>query len=116
MKFNAQAIINNLKESMNMEGIPFMEGKTPSELIEGQVVTLCDYGFIDGKDGKYVVFMIKEDTEHFYFGGLVLTQLCEQLDQYSDEEIEEVLKTGIPFTTDKKKSKNGRNYTKVTLL
>lgn len=116
MKFNAQSIINNLKESMNMEGIPFMEGRTPSELTEGEVVTLSDYGFIDGKDGKYVVYMIKEDTEHFYFGGLVLTQLCEQLDQYSDEEIEEVLKKGIQFTTAKKKSKNGRNYTKVTLL
>lgn len=116
MKFNANQIINNLKETMNMEGIPFMEGKTPSELVEGEVVTLCDYGFIDGKDGKYVVFMVKEDKEHFYFGGLVLTQLCETLDTYSDEEIEAVLVEGIKFSTTKKKSKNGRTYTKVTLL
>ena len=116
MKLNANQIINNLKETMNMEGIPFMEGKTPSELVEGEVATLCDYGFIDGKDGKYVVFMIKEDKEHFYFGGLVLTQLCETLDTYSDEEIEAVLAEGIKFSTAKKKSKNGRMYTKVTLL
>lgn len=116
MKINAQSIINNLKETMNMEGIPFMEGRTPSELVEGQVATLTDYGFIDGDDGKYVVFMIKEDNEHFYFGGLVLTQLCEQLDQYSDEEIKAVLEQGIQFTVSKKKSKKGRVYTKVTLV
>lgn len=116
MKFNANAIINQLKESMNMEGIPFMEGRTPNELVEGEVMTLCDYGFIDGKDGKYVVFMTKEDDKHFYFGGLVLTELCEQLDEYSDDEISAVLDQGIQFTTEKKKSKNGRMYTKVKLL
>lgn len=116
MKFNTNQIINNLKETMNLGSIPFMEGKTPSELVEGEVVTLCDYGFIVGKDGKYVVYMIKEDKEHFYFGGLVLTQLCETLDTYSDEEIEAVLTEGIKFSTTKKKSKNGRMYTKVTLL
>ena len=60
--------------------------------------------------------MVKEDKEHFYFGGLVLTQLCETLDTYSDEEIEAVLAEGIKFSTAKKKSKNGRMYTKVTLL
>lgn len=116
MKNNALSIINTLKENMNMEGIPFMEGREPSELVEGQVVTLTDYGFIDGEDGKYVVFMIKEDDKHFYFGGLVLTQLCEQLDNYSDEEVKEVLEHGIQFTTEKKKSKKGRTYTKVKLL
>lgn len=113
---NANTIINNLKESMNMEGIPFMEGRTPAELVTGEIVTLCDYGFIDGKDGKYVVFMTKENDKNFYFGGLVLTQLCEQLDEYSDEEISAVLEQGIQFTTEKKKSKNGRNYTKVKLI
>lgn len=116
MKNNAMAIIQNLKDSMNMEGIPFMEGRTPSELTEGQVVTLVDYGFIDGEDGRYVVYAIKEDEEHFYFGGTVLTQMCEQLDEYSDEEVAEVLNHGIQFTTSKKKSKKGRVYTKVTLL
>ena len=116
MKTNVNSIIQNLKDSMNMEGIPFMEGRTPRELQEGQVVTLVDYGFIDGEDGKYVVYMTKEDDSHFYFGGTVLTQLCEQLDEYTDEEIEEVLKVGIQFTTSKKKSKKGRTYTKVTIL
>lgn len=113
---NANAIINSLKESMNMEGIPFMEGRTPAELTTGEVMTLCDYGFIDGKDGKYVVFMTKENDSNFYFGGLVLTQLCEQLDEYSEDEIKAVLEQGIQFTTEKKKSKNGRTYTKVKLL
>lgn len=116
MKFDVNTIIENLKESITREGIPFMDSREPGELVEGEVVTLCDYGFIEGKDGRYVVFITKEDETKFYFGGLVLTQLCEQLDEYNDDEIQAVLEHGIKITTTKKKSKNGRVYTKVSIV
>lgn len=116
MKLSASQIIKNLKSEVKSEGIPFMEGRQLAQLEVGQVVTVCDYGFINGEDGEYSVFITKEDDKNFYCGGMVLTNLFKSLDQYSDEEIAEVLAEGIAITTEKAKSKKGRTYTKVTIL
>lgn len=116
MTNSVNQILANLKSSISAEGIPFMEGRTPSKLEHGEVVTIIDYAFIKGEDGEYSVFITKEDEEHFYFGGMVFNQLFRELDGYSTEEIETVLKQGIEVTTELKKSKKGREYTKVVML
>lgn len=116
MKNTVNQILGNLKASISAEGIPFMEGREPGKLVPGEVVTIVDYGFINGEDGKYSVFVVKEDEKHFFFGGLVFNQLFEGLDFYSDEEIKAVLEHGIEVTTEVKKSKKGREYTKVVML
>lgn len=116
MSIKPNQIIANLKSELSAEGIPFMEGRTPGKLEVGEVVTICDYGFIKGEDGDYSVFITKEDDKHFYFGGMVFNQLFEMLDKYTDDEIKEVLEQGIQVSTEKKKSKKGREYTKVVIL
>lgn len=116
MKLSANDIIRNLKAEVTSEGIPFMDGRQLGQLTVGEVVTVCDYGFINGDDGEYCVFIVKEDDKNFYCGGMILTNLFKSLDQYTDEEIREVLEQGIKITTEKAKSKKGRTYTKVTIL
>lgn len=116
MKLSVKNIITNLKAEVTSEGIPFMSNRQLGQLAEGEVVTICDYGFINGDDGEYSVFITKEDTSKFYCGGMVLTNLFKSLDNYTDEEIADVLSEGIKITTEKTKSKKGRNYTKVTIL
>lgn len=94
--------------------LPFMDGreKGDSEELVGQVSTICDYGFLNGEDGReYVVFITKERSGVFYFGGTVLTDQMQQLEAegYHDEIVED----GLPMLMTKKQSKNKRTYVNV---
>lgn len=94
--------------------LPFMEGREKGEAKElvGQVTTIVDYGFLTGEEGKdYVVFIVKEHSKKFYFGGTVLTDQMQQLEAegYHDDIIAE----GLPMLMTEKKSKNKRTYTNV---
>ena len=107
----------SLKEKMlNMnsnEGIPFMKGRTKGEASEliGQSVTIRDFDFLDGQDGEYVVFIVDEINDSFFFGGSVLTN---NLKEITSEEKEEVKKNGLPVLMYEAKSKKtGRKYTAV---
>ena len=98
----------SLKErmmSMNQnEGIPFMKGRTKGEASEliGQSVTIRDFDFLDGQDGTYVVFIVDEIGDSFFFGGSVLTN---NLNTITPEEKEEVKKNGLPVLMYEAKSK-----------
>lgn len=118
MKNTVNSILSHLKESISVEGIPFMEGRTPEQLADGEVVTICDYAYITDKktNESYPVYIVKEDEEHFYFGGLVLKQLFEELDKFDKDEISAVLENGIKISAEKKTSKNKRTYTKISIL
>lgn len=107
----------SLKEKMlglnSNEGIPFMKGRTKGEVAEllGNPVTIKDFDFLDGQDGKYVVFIVEEVKDSFFFGGSVLTKDLELL---SEEEKEDVKKNGLPVLMYEAKSKkSGRKYTAV---
>lgn len=94
--------------------LPFMDGKDKGETKElvGTVNTIIDYGFLKAEDGKeYVVFIVKERKDKFYFGGTVLTDQMAQLEAegYHDDIITE----GLPVLLTEKKSKNNRTYTNV---
>lgn len=101
-----------LAMNQGKKGIEFMQGRTKGELIEilDVVVTITDYEFLDGTDGEYAVFIIKEDNDKFYFGGSVLTR---DLKEFTEEEKNEVKEKGLPVKFSNKKSKNKRNYTGV---
>lgn len=95
--------------------LPFMEGREKGETSEllGQVSTITDYGFIPNEAGEpYVVFIVKERSNKFYFGGSVLTARMSELENegYHDAIVEE----GLPMllTTEKAKSSK-RTYTNV---
>ena len=102
--------------------LPFMKGRVKGELkkLHGMVSTITDYGFLadetkgeadETKGEAYVVFIVKERANEFFFGGHVLTDQLTQLEAegYRDS----ILAEGLPVLFDEKKSKNGRNYTTV---
>lgn len=106
----------NLKERAKQFEIslPLMEGREKGELdrIVNAPMTIVDYGFLkDDKQKEYVAFVVKEDPQHFFFGGQVLTDNMKQLD--TEGYGEQIKKEGLPVLLGKKKSKEGRTYTTV---
>lgn len=106
----------SLREKMEKfnsnEGIPFMKDRTKGDLKEilDQNVTLRDFAFIEGDDGKYVVFIVDEIGDTFFFGGKVLT---DNLLQLTEEEKEEVKQNGLPLRLFESTNKKGRVYINV---
>lgn len=94
--------------------LPFMEGRDKADAKElvGQVTTIADYGFLTGEKGDdYVVFIVKEHSKKFFFGGQVLTDQLQQLE--AEGYHEEIVTEGLPMLLTEKKSKNNRTYTNV---
>ena len=111
----------NMKKSLKERAkefsvqLPFMDGKTKGELKElmGQVSTITEYGFLPSdKGGSYAVFTVKERSDKFYFGGMVLTDQLEQLEAEGYHEA--IVAEGLPVLFEEKKSKNKQTYTNVT--
>lgn len=94
--------------------LPFMEGreKGDAESLIAQVITIVDYGFLKGDDGRdYAVFITAEHSKLFFFAGAVLTDQLQQLeaDGYHDD----IILEGLPTLLTKKMSKNKRSYVAV---
>ena len=95
--------------------LPFMEGRDKGETNEliGQISTISEYGFIPNDAGEpYVVFITKERSDKFYFGGTVLTARMLELENegYHDAIVAE----GLPvLLTEEKGKKSNRKYTNV---
>ena len=95
--------------------LPFMEGREKGDTKEliGQVSTIIDYGFLPNEQGEpYACFIVKERSKKFYFGGSVLTDRLNVLDDkgYHDDIVEE----GLPvLMTEQKSKKSNRTYTAV---
>lgn len=107
----------SLKEKMiglnSREGIPFMKDRTKGDIREilNQNVTIKDFDFITGNDGEYVVFIVDEVKDSFFFGGSVLTS---NLASLTEEEKKEVKEQGLPVNLYEAKSKNNRKYIGAT--
>ncbi len=112
-----KTLAERAKELQN--SLPFMEGKEKGEMkrLHNDNFTIREYGFLIGEDEKthdekeYVCFVVDEDTEHFYFGGQVLTESMKELEE--DGYHEEINSEGLPVYFESKKSKNKREYTSV---
>ena len=123
-KLNMKDIMNKAKEvakTFEMEGIPFMEGRTLAKDFKdilGVVVKITDYGFINGDDGEYTVFIIEDNDNEFYASGKVLTQDLHTLEEsIGVEEFKLAVKEeGLEVLFGRKKSKNNREYTTVKLF
>ena len=94
--------------------LPFMDGREKGDTKElvGQISTIADFGFLRGDDNHdYAVFIVRERSKSFYFGGTVLTDQLQQLEAegYHDDIIAE----GLPMLLTEKKSKNNRSYVNV---
>lgn len=95
-------------------GIPFMEGRNKQELfmLFDNPVHVEDYGFINGDDGDYAVFCVKEWPESFFFGNSVITDTFRQIDK-------DGMKNGISsveMICYERASKKGRLYTAVKFV
>ena len=95
--------------------LPFMDGRDKGETKEllGQTITITDYGFLPNEAGEpYVVFITKERSKRFYFGGAVLTDRMSALD--ADGYREEIVADGMPVRlTEAKSKKTNRTYINV---
>ena len=108
---NVKELIAKIKE-VTYNGLPFMEGKEKGELTMGKVYTITNYGYLTGDDGDFICFITKEEPQEFYFGGSILTDSFNKLENtFSEDEMATLLNTGIEVVFTKKKSKNKREYT-----
>ena len=118
MEINVNSIINQIKKEHEVQGIPFMEGRTLATMEVGRVYTINDFGFINGESGEYVVVSTKEDDKVFYFGGMVLTQLMKDIEEnYTEEQVTALMEHGFKIKIDKVKAKSSKRlYTKVEIV
>ena len=88
------------------KGIPFMEGRDKGNLRDmvDAPLHIVDYGFIEGKDGTFAVIAFAEDTDHFYFGNSIITEMLLQVDE--DDMRHELAEQTIVFSMRVSKERN----------
>lgn len=94
--------------------LPFMEGRDKGDTKEllGQDSTITEYGFLPNEAGEvYAVFIVKERSDKFYFGGTVMTDRLLKLEQEGYHEA--IVAEGLPVRMSEKKSRNNRNFINV---
>ena len=102
-------------QGLTKVGFPFMEGKENGKLEENKIYTVNEFDYMNDEKGDYIVFTVKEDDKHFYFGGQVLTDTFKKIELQYSNILDELLEEGIPFKATKKLSKNKRQYTAIEL-
>jgi hypothetical protein len=113
MAKNLKELISKVKE-ITASGLPFMEGKDKTDLADGEIYNVVEYGYLQGQDdnGNEKEYVVISDGKTFAYGGAVVTEAFRQLDEnLKGDEIEELLNEGIPMMIRKKKSQKGRKYT-----
>lgn len=117
-KFNVEDLFKQVSE-ITESGLPLMEGKEKldSKEILGEVVTVDEYGFMEGEEGEYVVISLQEYPQNFIYGGSVVSEAFKKFDgKFDDEQKKTIIEHGLTFVLEEKKSANKRNYTKITLF
>ena len=117
------SMIQELRKRIKSElanGLPFMEGRENGSIVCGTELTISEFGFLTDheKGEEYAVFLLKEDNEHFYFGGGVVTEKLQTIkEMLSQEELEILKQEGLQVRFEKKKSKDkNREYTDMEVL
>lgn len=114
MAFSLQELIKKEFQA----GLPFMDGREKGSLVTEAEVHITDFGFLKEENGEqYVAFNLKEDMEHFYFGGNVITEKMKTVENLlSEEQLEELKREGLKVKFIKKESKNKRDYMDMEVL
>ena len=106
--------LKNKAQGLNKKaGIKFMDGREKGTIqdLYNVPVTVIDFGFLKGLDGEYLVFIIRENKEDFYFGATVITDCFKH---FTEQEKEEIQKEGIPILISETKNRKGnRKYQTV---
>lgn len=115
-KFDFMQLITEVQE-ITASGLPFMEGREKLEIslqVLDTTLTVDDYGYLDGDQGKYVVIALKEYPKHFIYGSSVVTQAFEKLDEkLTTEQRQFLIAQGLTFKLSQVMSKNKKRYTKI---
>ncbi|MCI6203763.1 MAG: hypothetical protein MR663_07770 [Lachnospiraceae bacterium] len=83
--------------------------KLSREDVLNQTLTLSNVDVINAKDGRCAVLIFAEHPNSFYFGGKVLTEMCE--DFLEDEDAMEDLRAGrVKLVLSLATSNSGREY------
>ena len=96
-------------DKFNRKGIPFMEGaerKLIKDILDTPV-HIVDYGYIDGKDGKFACMKLAEYDGAFFFGNVIITDMLMEIDK--DGMKEELANQAIVFSERISKESN-REY------
>ena len=95
-------------DKFNNGGIPFMEGRDKGNIsdILGETLHIVDFGFINGDNGEYAVFLTAEHDDVFYFGNAVITDMLREVQKDGMES--ELAEQKIVF--ENRTSKKGREY------
>lgn len=97
--------------------LAIMEGKEKEDLksLLNKEITINDYDFLNGEDGIYAVFTIKEDEKCFYFGSSIITDELKGIDEAGLKE--ELKQEGLKVKFVEKKAKNSsRKYIAVEFI
>ena len=116
-------IINDLikqAQEVTMSGLPFMDGKEKLEVtgeVLNNILTVDDYGYLEGDDGEYVVISLKEYPHHFIYGGSVVTDAFKKLEnKIGAESIAQLIQHGLTFRLSELVSKNKRKYIRISFF
>lgn len=116
---NINELMNKVQEITN-SGLPFMDGKEKLEVkgnVLNTILTVDEYGFLNGEEGDYVVIALKEYPSNFIYGSSVVTQAFKGLEEkLTIDELAYILEQGLTFKLSEMVSKNKRKYIKITFF
>lgn len=121
MSINVKALKQRVQE-LTVNTLPFMEGKELMELkgdLFNHILTVDDYGYLEGENGEFIVITTKEYPSHFFFGSSVITEAFKKLDnEFTADELKAILddEEGLTFKVEEKVSKNKRKYKNITFF
>lgn len=105
----------NYFEKFARKGIAFMEGAQKADiksLVGDGVFHISDYGFIDGEDGRYAAFTVRERPGFFYFSSKPVFEVIAQVD--ADGMRDALFEQAVEFIAGT--NKQGREYTAMNFV
>ena len=112
-------ILKKVKTELSA-GLPFMEGREKGTLVADYELTINEFDFLTDSETQepYVCFLVAEDTQHFFFGGGVVTEKLKRIKEVlTDDELNELKTQGLKVKFVKKKSKDrNREYMDLELI
>ena len=116
---NINELIKQAQE-VTKSGLPFMDGREKLEVtgeLLNNILTVDDYGYLDGDDGEYVVISLKEYPKHFIYGGSVVTDAFKKLEEkIGAENMAQLIQYGLTFRLSELISKNKRKYIRISFF
>lgn len=116
---NINELIKQAQE-VTKSGLPFMDGREKLEItgeVLNNILTVDDYGYLDGDDGNYVVISLKEYPKHFIYGGSVVTDAFKKLEEkIGAENMAQLIQYGLTFRLSELVSKNKRKYVRISFF